>query len=265
MQFKIYQQTVVLFIRYEDKQKVLRQFKTKHGECPIDALGSTISARVFPDSLLYTWGCCKNGKLGISNNYYQDLYESENHMQFFKSDKPVRVERAEMLRQVNPDDPAVSKEQIENKVEFDSKYLFTPCPQPVVSLLGIQCSKVVCGQEHVLLMTNNKELYSWGSNEHSQLGIDKQKTSKVLEFSSLVYESITDEPVDTKGSEGGSNQDDGTASNEESFKVEKKQIVTTQKKVQVNYQGVPVRISSIKGKIENIQCGDLNSFAIVKL
>lgn len=173
MQFKMYQQTVVLFIRHEDKQKVLKQFRTKHGEYPIDALGSTISASALPDSLLYTWGCCKNGKLGISNNYYHDLYESENHMQFFKSDKSLRVERSELLRRTSPDESALKKEQTANKLEFDSKYLFTPCPQPVISLLGVQCSKVVCGQEHVLLMTNDKKLYSWGSNEHSQLGIDK--------------------------------------------------------------------------------------------
>lgn len=101
---------MVLFIRYEDKQKVLKQFRTKHGEYPIDALGSTISASFVPDSLLYTWGSCKNGKLGISNNYYHDLFESENHMQFFKSDKPVRVERAEMLRMTNLDDSPFTKE-----------------------------------------------------------------------------------------------------------------------------------------------------------
>lgn len=86
-----------------------------------------------------------------------------------------------------------------------------------------------------MLMTTDKKLYSWGSNENSQLGIDKHKTLKVIDFSSLVYENIADEAADPKNSEGGSNQEDATASHEESFKVEKKQIISSIKKVQANY------------------------------
>jgi len=40
-----------------------------------------------PDSLLYSWGSCKNGKLGISNNYYTDLAEGDLHSQFYLDDE----------------------------------------------------------------------------------------------------------------------------------------------------------------------------------
>ena len=36
-------------------------------------------------------------------------------------------------------------ETAETEVEFDSKYIFTPVPQPVVTLLGIRMNKISMG------------------------------------------------------------------------------------------------------------------------
>ena len=37
------------------------------------------------------------------------------------------------------------------------------------------------------------------------------------------------------------------------------------KSVKKHYSGVPIKLHNIEGKIENIACGDQNSFAIVKI
>ena len=67
-------------------------------------------------------------------------------------------------------------------MEFESRTIFTPKPQCIVGLMGIKASKIVCGKDHVLLLTQDSELYSWGSNEVGQLGLSKKETEKRLEF-----------------------------------------------------------------------------------
>ena len=37
-------------------------------------------------------------------------------------------------------------------------------------------------------MTENREVFSWGSNERGQLGVSKRSTEKTIEFSSYSYE-----------------------------------------------------------------------------
>ena len=67
-------------------------------------------------------------------------------------------------------DPEEAENQM-SMIEFDSKRLFTPNPQPILSLLGVKISKVLCGKDHVLALTDQREVYAWGSNDQGQLGI----------------------------------------------------------------------------------------------
>jgi alpha-tubulin suppressor-like RCC1 family protein len=73
-----------MLIRNEDKiNLVSRIFKGKGRRHQL-IQGLTLSASLAPDTLLYSWGSAKNGKLGISNNYFSDLIDGENHTQFYK-------------------------------------------------------------------------------------------------------------------------------------------------------------------------------------
>ena len=134
-------------------------------------------------------------------------------------------------------------------------------------------SKVICGKEHVLVMTDSREAYTWGANDRGQLGMTKQSTQKTISFNSYSYEDRNESERKSKvKTEDESHQinDSGKASesdedSKEPLKLESKILVTSVKKVQKHYHGVPYKLSSIQGKIENISCGDFNSFAVVKL
>ena len=47
--------------------------------------------------------------------------------------------------------------------------------------------------------------------------------------------------------------------------AENKGLIKQVRYVQQHYAGVPTKISTILGRIEDISCGDQNSFAIVKI
>lgn len=136
-----------------------------------------------------------------------------------------------------------------------------------MGLLGVRVNKIACGQEHVLAMSEDKEVFSWGSNANSQLGINKSLTHKVVEFSSFTYEMPTNQPTNRSGDT--QLDPDGAIKLEEDYDgdsiIEKKKAITTTKKAICNYKGVPHKLTNIQGRIENVSCGDLNSFAIVKL
>ena len=44
-------------------------------------------------------------------------------------------------------------EKLKNLMEFESRTIFTVKPQPVVTLMGTELSKIECGQDHVLVLT----------------------------------------------------------------------------------------------------------------
>ena len=83
-------------------------------------------------------------------------------------------------------DQATLMEDIFNFMEFEQKVIFTPKPQCIVGLMGVKASKIECGKNHVLLLTQDSQLYSWGSNEVGQLGFSKKETQKKIEFLSYV-------------------------------------------------------------------------------
>lgn len=50
-------------------------------------------------------------------------------------------------------------------------------PKIVEALLGFEVKKVVCGGNHVLAVTTDDEIYSWGNNDYGQLGHGNTLTS----------------------------------------------------------------------------------------
>ena len=70
---------VILFVKHEDKQKLLDNLYFGKGSTQRVKNILSISAEINPDSLLYSWGSSRYGKLGISENYFTELGEGENH------------------------------------------------------------------------------------------------------------------------------------------------------------------------------------------
>jgi hypothetical protein len=257
-----------------------------------------VTGSIQSDSLLYSWGNAKQGKLGISDNYFADLAEGENHTQFYMDDSQVNsasgtldCDFADLGSQaVNQGDV----DTLANLMEFESKVVFTPKPQPIIGLMGLKASKIVCGQDHVLAMTESREVYSWGSNERGQLGVSRKSTEKIIQFSGYTYEDATQDdmksnpkdqdrsmsPMDGRADrDGGKNASDSNFDGDDldgddgskpgvNFQPESHEanVAAMQtKSVKKHYSGVPIKLHNIEGKIENIACGDQNSFAIVKI
>ena len=80
-------------------------------------------------------------------------------------------------------------------LEFEKQLIFTPCPQPIITLLGQKINRIQCGKDHVLALTDSREVYVWGSNSKGQLGLNKQLTEKQIELVDFVYEEKEKSPI----------------------------------------------------------------------
>lgn len=117
--------------------------------------------------------------------------------------------------------------------------------------------------------------------------MSKRSTEKTIEFSSYSYEDPNQDEMKARakdqergsttmndqGSKNDSNfidddlEEEGTSKPAVNFAsaFEHKGLVPQIKTIKKHYSGIPKKLSSIQGKIENIACGDWNSFAIVKI
>ena len=124
------------------------------------------------------------------------------------------------------------------------------------------------------MLTNQKELYTWGSNEFGQLGIDAKHTKKQIEYYTFQVEEKEENVI-------GNNLSRGDVQSHISEEDDKKEFVTetaikfesqepkgqvqVAKLIQKNFLGLPTLITSIHGNIEAVACGAKNSFVIVKI
>ena len=60
--------------------------------------------------------------------------------------------------------------------------VFTPKPQPIISLLNVKIKDIECGIDHVLVLTEDKKLYTWGGNHQGQLGLSKKLSLKKINY-----------------------------------------------------------------------------------
>lgn len=126
------QETMVLFIKYEDKQEILN----RAGYTGIDSKylnGLRVKGlSMQPDSLLYSWGSAANGKLGISDSYFQE-FEEDLLNKFYVQDNLDEIKDDSFINELPKD---LTPNEINDILEFENKFVFTPKPQPIVRLLG---------------------------------------------------------------------------------------------------------------------------------
>ena len=149
-----------------------------------------------PDQLLYSWGCARNGKLGLTDDFMGD-FDADNLPEFYqRSDLSSAVDdfnESGILPKGFSIDPALSPPEVEDLLDFEQRSLFTTRPQPLISLLGKQFSQISLGKEHCIAVTTDGNLYAWGSNSRGQLGLPVKSTEKKVEFISLGHEPAPDE------------------------------------------------------------------------
>jgi len=83
---------LVFMIPHEGKQQVLNNLFKGTGKNHQVVEGIKVSATMSPDTLLYSWGNSRQGKLGISNNYFTELGDGDQHTQFFCDDEVLCTE-----------------------------------------------------------------------------------------------------------------------------------------------------------------------------
>ena len=274
---------MVVFIRIEDKEKIIQKLYTGRGSEYRQVEGMRVKdVQLQPDTLLYTWGSAKDGKLGISKNYTSD-FDNGALSHFYIDDKIEQnsddFEQFVANKNLNIHDLSPEKiEKLKNLMEFESRTIFTVKPQPVVTLMGTELSKIVCGNDHVLVLTQDHKLYSWGSNEKGQLGIDQKDTLQKTEFVTYSVEDNSTQDSKKKDQDGqggilvsgeknsGESEEKGNKGVNFAMSPRDDKGLTKQTKIiDQYYMGVPTQIKSILGKIDDISCGDQNSFAIVKI
>jgi len=122
----------VVFIRHEDKVNLLEKlFPVRGSEINEDHGLRIKSASVEGDSLLYSWGNARNGKLGLSDNYTQDYIKN---IPFFYIDDSLEqmnddLEAFKMELGITKDESKdMTTEELKDLMEFESKQIFTPRP-----------------------------------------------------------------------------------------------------------------------------------------
>ena len=176
-----------MFIKHEDKQQIIDHLFAGKGKDYHQVDGVKVKcAELNPDTLLYSWGSASNGKLGISNNYAHD-FDQDLLPKFYLDDKIEQnsddFETFVSKKNINLDKLMEADiENLKNLMDFQNRVIFTPKPQPIVALLGKKHSKIQCGLNHVLFLSQDHEIFAWGSNENGQLGLPKKLTEKKTEF-----------------------------------------------------------------------------------
>lgn len=68
---------LVLFILQEDKQMLLNEMFKGRGKTFKEVSSIKLNGSISSDTLLYSWGNGKQGKLGISDDYFRDFSDGE--------------------------------------------------------------------------------------------------------------------------------------------------------------------------------------------
>jgi hypothetical protein len=77
-------------VRYEDKQKIINNIQlNKDSDVRTSEHLKITSIDLNPDTLLYSWGCARDGKLGISDNYATE-FDQDLLPRFYLDDKIER-------------------------------------------------------------------------------------------------------------------------------------------------------------------------------
>eukprot|EP00210_Caulerpa_lentillifera_P008643 g8243.t1 len=132
---------------------------------------------------LYSWGCSNKGQLGHEDEETRELPESVEALKSEKvksvacgSEHTVAVTETEVYTWGSNEFGQLALE--------DSTLLQSNVPRSIGILRDKMVTQVVCGKSHTLAVTSQSHVYSWGGNNHGQLGLgDKinRSTPKVID------------------------------------------------------------------------------------
>lgn len=141
LHFKHQAKAHVFFIRHEDKEKIISNLFTGKGADYKQVHGMKVtSVELNPDTLLYSWGSARDGKLGISENYATE-FDQDQLPKFYLDDKIEQnnddFETFLSKKNINTEKLSESEiENLKNLMDFQTRVIFTPKPQPIVKLMG---------------------------------------------------------------------------------------------------------------------------------
>ena len=115
--------TLVLFVQKSDKLALIEEIFTGRGSDHHLIAGLKLKkAELMQDNLLYSWGCARNGKLGLADNFMGE-YDSDNLPEFYqRSDLCSTVDdyrESGILPKGFTVDPAMTPQQVEDVLDFE--------------------------------------------------------------------------------------------------------------------------------------------------
>eukprot|EP00347_Sterkiella_histriomuscorum_P005355 403356926 len=232
----------VFFIKYEDKTDFINKVFQRDRKKLTQLTSIKFRSKISEGTLLYTWGCANYGKLGLSHK----IKHLTGNKQFYQEMKYVWTQKDTDLSEM---------EILQQHGKSNLFGLFTPTPQPVISMLGIKIRQLAVGEDHCMALSADGSVYVWGDNRKHQLGIE-QSHLHLISKPSLEDDDENEDLLNQNASLNGqvSSKDINT-----------KMMSGVSQQVKMEYVGVPTLVDKINGRVNFIACGSYNSFASVNL
>lgn len=243
------------------------------------------------DTLLYSWGAAKLGKLGLHHDvqakfesgmldHFYDLKDLGAAQDCYYRFGMLSDEIRELLTHSETGFRSMSKQKIGELIDMHQLCIYTPRPQVIVSLMGESIDEIYTGRDHVVLTTQDGKLYTWGSNCHGQLGVSVQSTLREQRHQSFAFahdgEFNGNEaavPAQASGETTLKEQDEEAGNLEDSRPADvthldgflKRQLQTLHNSNMMSFSGVPMLMSNLNGKVVSVTCGDQNTYCIFNI
>ncbi|TNV72439.1 hypothetical protein FGO68_gene129 [Halteria grandinella] len=242
----------ILFIKHDDKQEFINRVFKREKKKFTQLSEVKLSLSLSEGTLVYAWGNATKGKLGLSN----DLSLLKGHPQFFSECKSIQA-------QYDPD-------QQETEEDQQQEIIFTPIPQPIISLMGVKIRQFSLGRDHCLALTQDGDVYGWGDNSKHQLGLklntESPSTSTATKQNTIQKQPTRKDDAKSESSVSGEEEKEASISGS-TIERQAAAVADNESNEQLFRQvvGVPTLIDGIKAKVNFVSCGYYQSFASIKL
>jgi len=123
------------------------------------------------EGTVYSWGKDKYFQLGIYNQVDED--EKERKRLIKKEEDDKKKEEEEKNRKDDEEDPDKKKPKFPAPKPKKRKDTFQrPHEATGLNTLKLKIKKICGGEGHTVILTQDDNVYAWGSNKYGQLGLD---------------------------------------------------------------------------------------------